>query len=71
LVQVEYLFDSMIDSTHQRSRKPKERALNESSIVDCSELIDEQVRIMPQAAACRHAQAEWLGIFHEFGESTE
>ena len=47
MFQVEHLFDGVIDWLHEGGWETGHRALNEPPIVDRSELIDEQIRIMP------------------------
>lgn len=52
MLQVEHLFDGVVDSLHEDGWETGHRALNEPPIVDRSELIDQQISVPPRAVGC-------------------
>lgn len=54
-------------SLHQRLAQPSQRASREPAIVNCSNLIDQQVGLSPQLTRRRDTEPQWFGVFNQPG----
>ncbi len=65
LYEVEHFANGLSDPGHESRWNPCHWAPNEASIIDRSELVDQEVGVLPQATGGSHANPERLGVLHQ------